>query len=181
MSVSHALLPHVRLMRVLLVLAVVAAVTASTALGQQAGGDLEHPFPKRDKAPSFDAGMEWINTAGPIDLKQLRGRFVLLDFWTYCCINCMHILPELKKLEHAYPNEIVVIGVHSAKFATEGDTKNIQEAVLRYEIEHPVVNDAQHQIWEKFGVQSWPTICVIDPEGNLVARNSGEIDFDALD
>ena len=67
---------------------------------------------------------------------------MILDFWTYCCINCMHILPELKKLEHAYPNEVVVIGVHSAKFETEQDSKNIHEAVLRYEIEHPVVNDA---------------------------------------
>ena len=75
---------------------------------------------------------------------------MLLDFWTYCCINCMHILPELKKLEHAYPNEIVVIGVHSAKFAGEQDSKNIREAVLRYEIEHPVVNDAEHVIWDKY-------------------------------
>ena len=81
------------------------------------------------KAPSLDGGVAWINTAGPIDLKQLRGKFVLLDFWTYCCINCMHILPELKKLEHAYPNEIVVIGVHSAKFETEEDSKNIADAV----------------------------------------------------
>ncbi|MBI3837141.1 MAG: redoxin domain-containing protein [Planctomycetia bacterium] len=125
--------------------------------------------------------MGWINTAGPIDLKQLRGKFVILDFWTYCCINCMHVLPQLKKLEHAYPNEIVVIGVHSAKFATEQDSKNIEEAVLRYEIEHPVLNDAQHKIWDKYEVTSWPTLCVIDPEGNLIARNGGEIDFELLD
>ncbi|REK10974.1 MAG: hypothetical protein DWQ37_15905 [Planctomycetota bacterium] len=125
--------------------------------------------------------MEWINTAGPIDLQRLRGKFVLLDFWTYCCINCMHILPELKKLEHAYPNEIVVIGVHSAKFETEQDSENIREAVERYEIEHPVINDARHVIWDKFQVRSWPTLCVIDPEGYLVAYNSGEIDFETLD
>jgi thiol-disulfide isomerase/thioredoxin len=143
--------------------------------------DNQHPFPQHFRAPSLDGGVDWINTAGPIDLKQLRGKFVLLDFWTYCCINCMHILPELKKLEQAYPNEIVVIGVHSAKFETEQDSKNIEEAVLRYEIEHPVVNDARHQIWDKYEVQSWPTLCVIDPEGNLVARNSGEISFEILD
>jgi len=139
------------------------------------------PFARRFPAPSLDGGVEWINTAGPIELEQLRGKFVLLDFWTYCCINCMHILPELKKLERAYPNEIVVIGVHSAKFETEEDSKNIREAVERYEIEHPVVNDARHAIWRKFEVQSWPTLAVIDPEGNLVARNSGEIDFETLD
>ena len=140
-----------------------------------------HPFTSKQKAPSLDGGVEWINTAGPIDLAKLRGKFVLLDFWTYCCINCMHILPELKKLEHAYPNEIVVIGVHSAKFAGEQDSKNIREAVERYEIEHPVVNDAEHVIWDKFAVQSWPTLRVIDPEGNVVAAHSGEIDFDSLD
>jgi sugar lactone lactonase YvrE len=93
----------------------------------------------------------------------------------------MHILPELKKLEHAYPNELVVIGVHSAKFENEQDSKNIREAVERYEIEHPVVNDARHVIWDKFQVRSWPTLAVIDPEGNLVAYNSGEIDFETLD
>ncbi len=140
-----------------------------------------HPFAQRTPAPALDGGIEWINTAAPIDLKRLRGKFVLLDFWTYCCINCMHILPELKKLEHAYPNELVVIGVHSAKFATEQDSKNIKEAVLRYEIEHPVVNDAQHRIWDAFQVQSWPTLIVIDPEGNIVAGHSGEIDFESLD
>jgi len=139
------------------------------------------PFSRRQKAPPLDGGVGWINTAGPIDLQKLRGKFVLLDFWTYCCINCMHILPELKKLEKAYPNEIVVIGVHSAKFSAEEDSKNIEDAVLRYEIEHPIVNDAQHKIWQAYGVQSWPTLMVIDPEGNLVAGNSGEIDFDSLD
>ncbi len=139
------------------------------------------PFARRFPAPSLDGGVEWINTAGPLDLKQLRGKFVILDFWTYCCINCMHILPELKKLEQAYPNEIVVIGVHSAKFDNEQDSKNIREAVERYEIDHPVVNDARHVIWQKYEVQSWPSLCVIDPEGNLVARHSGEIDFETLD
>ena len=102
--------------------------------------------------PSLDGGVGWINTAGPIDLKDLRGKFVLLDFWTYCCINCMHILPELKKLEHAYPNNLVVIGVHSAKFEAEQDSQNITEAVLRYEIEHPVVNDARQAIWNRYEV-----------------------------
>ena len=141
----------------------------------------EHPFPRHLKAPSLDGGVGWINTAGPIDLRQLRGKFVVLDFWTYCCINCMHVLPQLKKLERAYPNEVVVIGVHSAKFETEQESKNIMEAVLRYEIEHPVVNDAQHKIWDNYEVTSWPFLCVIDPEGNLVARNPGEIDFETLD
>ena len=84
-------------------------------------------------------------------------------------------------MEHAYPNVVVVIGVHSAKFNAEEDSKNIEDAVQRYEIEHPIVNDANHKIWQSYGVQSWPTLMVIDPEGNLVAGNSGEIDFESLD
>jgi thiol-disulfide isomerase/thioredoxin len=166
---------------VLLGLALFCCFRAGPPAAAQEGAGDEHPFENRFQAPSLDGGVEWINTAGPIDLRQLRGKFVLLDFWTYCCINCMHILPELKKLEQAYPNEIVVIGVHSAKFATEQDSKNIAEAIERYEIEHPVVNDAQHFLWNKYGVQSWPTLCVIDPEGNLVVRQGGEIDFATLD
>jgi DNA-binding beta-propeller fold protein YncE len=141
----------------------------------------EHPFERHIESPPLDGGLAWINTAGPLSMRDLRGKFVLLDFWTYCCINCIHILPELKKLEQAYPNEIVVIGVHSAKFDGEKDSENIRAAVLRYEIEHPVVNDANQVIWDNFGVQSWPSLRIIDPEGNLVAGHSGEIDFETLD
>jgi len=141
----------------------------------------KHPFPRRIPAPSFGNELDWLNTAGPLDVKDLQGKFVLLDFWTYCCINCMHILPELKKLEHKYADELVVIGVHSAKFDTEKQTENIREAILRYEIEHPVVNDAEQQIWDKYFVRSWPSLRVIDPEGNIVAGHSGEITFEALD
>jgi len=148
-----------------------------------------HPFPARFlapnpeffNAPDFPKDMKWMNTPGPLRKADLKGKFVILDFWTYCCINCMHILPELKKLEHAYPDELVVIGVHSAKFETEKETKNIEEAVLRYEIEHPVVNDSGHKIWELFRINSWPSLVVIDPEGYIVAINSGEVEFDALD
>ncbi|MBI3466902.1 MAG: redoxin domain-containing protein [Planctomycetes bacterium] len=124
--------------------------------------------------------MDWINTAGPIDLADLRGKFVVLDFWTYCCINCMHVLPELKKLEQAYPKNVVVIGVHSAKFSTEEDSKNIADAVQRYEIEHPVVNDANHRIWDNYAASSWPSLRIIDPMGNLVAGHSGEIQFEDM-
>lgn len=144
-------------------------------------GAPKHPFAKRSPAPSLDGGAGWLNTAGPIDLRDLRGKFVVLDFWTYCCINCIHVLPELKKLEKAYPNNVVVIGVHSAKFDEEKDLDNIRAAILRYEIEHPVLNDPEHKIWEKYFVNSWPSLRIIDPEGNLVAVHSGEVEFAALD
>jgi thiol-disulfide isomerase/thioredoxin/sugar lactone lactonase YvrE len=143
--------------------------------------ELEHPFPRRIEAAPLDGGREWLNTSGPIDLRDLRGKFVILDFWTYCCINCIHILPELKKLEQKYPNEVVVIGVHSAKFENEKDTDNIRDAILRYEIEHPVVNDADMRIWGNYQVNSWPSLRVVDPNGDLVAAASGELTFEVLD
>jgi thiol-disulfide isomerase/thioredoxin len=146
-----------------------------------AANDMAHPFPNRRKSPSLDGGIEWINCGGPISMQQLRGKLVILDFWTYCCINCIHVLPTLKKIEQKYPNSVVVIGVHSAKFDGEQDSDNIREAVMRYEIEHPVINDAERKLWDKFYVSSWPSIRVIDPEGNLIAGHSGEIDFATLD
>ncbi len=130
--------------------------------------------------PQFPQGLTWLNTSKPIKLQQLRGKFVLLDFWTYCCINCMHILPELKELEKAYPKNLVVIGVHSAKFATERDTKNISEAILRHEIEHPVINDWEMKVWRLFDVRSWPTVILIDPQGKAIWGQSGEITADQV-
>ncbi len=137
--------------------------------------------PSRVRAPSLEGAGEWLNVSGPVDLPQLRGKFVILDFWTYCCINCMHILPELKKLERAYPRELVVIGVHSAKFAGERETENIRQAILRYEIEHPVINDRNFVLWQKYEANVWPSLRIIDPEGYLIASHRGEVTFEALD
>ncbi len=134
----------------------------------------QNPFPGRFQAPDLDGGTEWLNTTGPISMKELRGKIVLLDFWTYCCINCMHILPDLKYLEQKYPNQLVVIGVHHPKFDNEHDTDNIREAILRYEIEHPVVNDSSGKIGQAFNFSSWPTLVLIDPEGKYVGHQPGE-------
>lgn len=135
---------------------------------------VENPFPNRHPAPELEGGVEWLNTAGPISVKDLRGKIVLIDFWTFCCINCMHVLPDLAYLEKKYPKELVVIGVHSAKFDNEKETGNIRKAILRYEIEHPVVNDANMILWRKFGVNSWPSLVVLDPEGQYCGYVSGE-------
>jgi DNA-binding beta-propeller fold protein YncE/thiol-disulfide isomerase/thioredoxin len=141
------------------------------------------PFPRKKPLPAeaLEGGVEWLNTAEPITLTSLRGKVVVLDFWTYCCINCMHVLPDLKKLEEKYANQLVVIGVHSAKFETERESQNVREAILRYEINHPVVNDANMIIWRHFGVNAWPTMWMIDPEGNAVGYLSAEGVFDHLD
>src|SRR5262249_4358224 len=132
-------------------------------------------------APELDGGVAWLNCAGPIHLRDLRGKIVILDFWTLCCINCIHTLPDLAKLEKKYPNQVVVIGVHSAKFNNEKNSESIRKAILRYEISHPVVNDANMRIWRAYGVESWPTLFVIDPEGLSIAKGSGEGLYDALD
>jgi len=149
----------------------------------KAPAGIENPFPRRFKmeGTELDGGVEWLNTSGEISLKDLRGKVVLVDFWTYCCINCMHILPDLKYLEHKYPKELVVIGVHSAKFDNEKETENIRRAALRYEIEHPIVNDAEMKIWRGFGVRAWPTLVLLDPEGYYCGFISGEGNREPLD
>jgi DNA-binding beta-propeller fold protein YncE/cytochrome oxidase Cu insertion factor (SCO1/SenC/PrrC family) len=131
-------------------------------------------------APSLRGGVDWINS-GPIALSELRGKIVLLDFWTFCCINCHHILPDLAKLEEKYKNELVVIGVHSGKFDAERDTTNIRRKVAEYRIKHPVVNDARMTIWNRFGVNSWPTIVLIDAQGEYQGSIAGEGHYESLD
>jgi thiol-disulfide isomerase/thioredoxin len=129
---------------------------------------------------SLKGGIAWINS-GPISLAELRGKIVLLDFWTFCCINCHHILPDLAKLEAKYKDELVVIGVHSAKFDAERDTENIRRKVAEYRIKHPVVNDANMAIWKRFEVTSWPTLILIDANGHYAGRASGEGNFETVD
>jgi thiol-disulfide isomerase/thioredoxin len=133
------------------------------------------------KAPELEGGTAWLNTASPIRLRDLRGKVVLLDFWTLCCINCIHTLPTLARLEEKYGNQLVVIGVHTAKFPNEKDTESIRKAILRYQVGHPVVNDADGKIWRAYGVEAWPTVVLIDPEGQYLGYRSGEGDFDLLD
>ncbi|MDE2023535.1 MAG: redoxin domain-containing protein [Gammaproteobacteria bacterium] len=126
-------------------------------------------------APAFPPGLDWINTGGrPVTLKELRGKVVLLDFWTYGCINCFHIIPDLEKLQQTYGRKLVIVGVHSAKFATERKTAHIAMIVRRYGIDHPVVNDSNMQIWNAYGAEGWPTLTLIDPAGKIVGQVSGE-------
>lgn len=132
-------------------------------------------------APEFPLKMDWLNTERALSLRELRGKMVLLDFWTYCCINCMHVIPELKKLEKKYAHQLVVIGVHSAKFTTEKATDNIRQAALRYEIEHPIVNDKDFEIWQSYAARSWPTLVLINPKGKIIRQISGEGVYEPFD
>src|SRR5688572_17208568 len=135
----------------------------------------------RVRAPEITGGRGWLNTDKPLSLAALKGKVVLLDFWTYGCINCIHIIPDLKRLEEKYANQLVVIGVHSAKFANEKETENIRRIILRYEIEHPVYNDAEFKVWQSYGIRAWPTQILIDPAGYVIGSISGEGNYDPID
>lgn len=139
-------------------------------------------FSKVTKASEFPPDFDWINTKEPLSIEKLKGHVIVLDFWTYCCINCMHTLPVLGELEKKYEDQpVVFIGVHSAKFFNEQDRKNIEQAVARYEISHPVIVDKKMTVWNKFGVTGWPTIAIVDPNGTLVYRQSGEGQRDMIE
>jgi thiol-disulfide isomerase/thioredoxin len=148
---------------------------------QQKGDNVALPDRGRVRAPELEHGRGWLNTDQPLSLAALRGKVVLLDFWTYGCINCIHVIPDLKRLEAKYPNNLVVIGVHSAKFENEKQTDNIRQIVLRYEIEHPVVNDADFRIWQSYAVRAWPTQVLIDPAGYVVGKVEGEGNYEVID
>src|SRR6266571_1981348 len=132
--------------------------------------------------PEFPRDSTWINTRRPLSVAgDLRGRVTVFDFWAYCCINCMHILPVLRRIEDRFAKEpVAVIGVHSAKFISEKDPENIRRAVQRYGVVHPVVVDPEHDIWELFGVRAWPTLVVADAAGYVRETISGEIDETTL-
>ena len=93
----------------------------------------------------------------------------------------MHVFPQLRKLEQKYSRELAVIGVHSAKFTSERDTDNLRKAVLRYELEHPVINDGQFTVWQQYSCRAWPTLMFIDPQGKIIGKHEGEITFEEFD
>ena len=120
------------------------------------------------------AAIAWLNVPRALTWQDLRGKVVLLDFWTYGCVNCMHLLPDFRALEERFRHELVIIGVHSPKFTNERNTENLRRILVRYEIEHPVVNDAEMRIWRAYGARAWPTRVIVDPAGQLVGTATGE-------
>jgi thiol-disulfide isomerase/thioredoxin len=127
----------------------------------------------RVRAPEL-RGAGWFNTDRPLTIAGLRGKVVLLDFWTFCCINCLHVIEELRPLEERFGDRLVVIGVHSPKFPHEADHDAVGRAVRRHRIHHPVLDDPQMEMWQQYAVRAWPTLVVIDTHGYAVATASGE-------
>jgi hypothetical protein len=138
-------------------------------------------IPLRVHAPALPADPSaWLNSA-PLPLDKLRGNVVVLDFWTYCCINCMHVLPELAIFEAELVGEpIVVIGVHAAKFAAERERSNVERAVRRHQVHHPVVLDPNHTVWNEYAIRSWPTVVVLDAAGRVAWQKAGEVTHEEL-
>ncbi|GAA2572034.1 NHL domain-containing thioredoxin family protein [Pseudonocardia hydrocarbonoxydans] len=128
----------------------------------------------RVRAPEL-LGRRWLNTGGKdLRLADLRGRIVLLDFWTFCCVNCLHVLDELRALEERFADELVVVGVHSPKFVHEADPVAVEDAVERYGVTHPVLDDPELRTWDAYAARAWPTLVVVDPAGYVVAQMAGE-------
>ena len=142
-----------------------------------------HPDARRPRvrAPEL-RGRGWLNTGGrDLRLADLRGRFLLLDFWTFCCVNCLHVLDELRPLEETYAGELVVVGVHSPKFVHEADPEALAAAVERYSVHHPVLDDPDLVTWQAYTARAWPTLVLVDPEGYVVAQYAGEGHAHAID
>ncbi|MBI3445455.1 MAG: redoxin domain-containing protein [Magnetospirillum sp.] len=129
------------------------------------------------RAPELDhPELRWFNTAGPLSLGELRGRLVILDFWTFCCINCLQAQPTLRLIEEAFADQVVVIGVHSPKFPHERSDAALSKALARYDIRHPVIHDPQSVLWEEYCVRAWPSLVFISPDGMVIGQMTGEPD-----
>lgn len=133
---------------------------------------------------SLISGLDWFNVSQPLTWKShLTGSLVLIDFWTYCCINCLHILPQLHRLEKKFPADegLIIIGCHSAKFTNEKSSGNVNAAIQRHEIHHPVVNDLNNSMWTQLNIQCWPTMLLLSPAGTPIFLVMGEGHYDELE
>jgi thiol-disulfide isomerase/thioredoxin len=131
-------------------------------------------FRSSDISKLINKDDQWLNVSRPLEIADLKDRIILVDFWTYACVNCIQALPEIKKLEEQFGSKLVVIGVHSGKFSNEKDSSEIKKAILKHDITHPVINDADFRIWNSFKANSWPTFILINPNGRIVKTYFGE-------
>jgi cytochrome c biogenesis protein CcdA/thiol-disulfide isomerase/thioredoxin len=139
-------------------------------------------FNANTPAPEFTGVSHWLNTNAPLSLKELRGKVVLVDFWTYTCINCIRTLPHVVSWYEKYKNDgFVVVGVHTPEFQFEHDTKNVQDAIERYKIGYPVAQDNDFQTWNSFNNQYWPAEYLIDAKGNIRRTHFGEGEYDEME
>jgi len=141
--------------------------------GNQIAEAKPHP-----KAIEFAEDLPWLNVSRPLTFKDLKGKVVILDFWTYGCINCIHVLEDFRKLEKKYGDKIAIIGIHTPKFDNEKNIETLRRIVVRYGIEHPVINDIDSIMARQYGMRAWPTQFLIDPQGKILGRVVGEGNYE---
>jgi thiol-disulfide isomerase/thioredoxin len=129
-------------------------------------------------APNFTGIDKWLNS-DPLTMQQLRGKVVLVDFWTYTCINCIHVLPYVESWNQKYKDQgLVVVGVHTPEYSFERDTDNVQKAIKHLGITYPVAQDNHYATWSAYDNQYWPAFYLVDKKGNVVYTHFGEGDYD---
>ena len=130
--------------------------------------------PAGTTAPEFTGIQQWLNSA-PLAMRQLRGKVVLVDFWTYTCINCVRTLPYVKGWHEKYKDQgLVVVGVHTPEYPFERSTDNVKAAIKRFGITYPVAQDNQYATWGAYNNQFWPAVYLIDKQGKVVYQHFGE-------
>ena len=162
-------------------LVVVVASVYATGLSERLlapfGTSAEYESSKSAMAPPMAHG-DWINSE-PLRLEDLRGRVVLLEFWTFGCINCRNTLPFVKSWHDRYREKgLIVIGVHSPEFAEERIVENLRRQVVSLGINYSVVSDNDYRTWNAYDVQAWPTMFLLDKQGRIRWKHVGEGDYD---
>ncbi|TAN01066.1 MAG: redoxin domain-containing protein, partial [Rhodanobacteraceae bacterium] len=147
-----------------------------------AGGLLTMGLPRAQaqRSVAFPEGLAWFNVSRPLALADLRGRAVLLDFFTPGCINCIHMLPVEKELEQRFGTQLVVVGIDSPKFDASKTKQGLESFIQRYDLRHPIVLDPAMSLWNAYGVQAWPTLILLDPHGSVRQQFIGEQSLEQL-
>ena len=157
----------------------VAAAVVAPAFTHAAGPAVQAAtLPDFGAAPEFTGIERWLNSQ-PLTLAQLRGRVVLVDFWTYACINCIRTLPHVNRWAELYtPQGLTVVGVHTPEFPFERTTRNVEVAMRRHGVMHPVAQDNRYGTWKAYSNQYWPAAYLIDAQGRIRYKHFGEGEYE---
>jgi thiol-disulfide isomerase/thioredoxin len=167
-------------------LATSASLIALCLLGATAPSHSEEAMPLKvaaiqTAAPNFTGISNWFNSA-PLTIANLRGKVVLVDFWTYGCINCVNTLPHVTELYAKYKDRgLVVVGVHTPEFPFEKSASNVQAALKRHGITYPVAQDNASQTWSAYNNRYWPAQYIVNPVGQIVYQHDGEGQYEQMD
>jgi thiol-disulfide isomerase/thioredoxin len=172
---ENAMLPRFKIAALVIALAATAGLAAFAGTRDDAGMPASQAG---TAAPDFTGIDRWHNSP-PLTLGQLRGKVVLVDFWTYSCINCIHTIPYVKEWDRKYRDQgLVVVGVHTPEYPFERDAKNVADAIKRFDIRYPVAQDNRYDTWRAYGNEYWPALYLIDANGKVVYTRYGEGGYD---